>query len=102
MIRSVLAFTFAAGTLSATQALAQSRPFSPALACGQAQRLVLARGAVVIGTGPYTYDRYVRDRGFCEINEYLEPAYVPSADTPQCFVGYICRSGRPPWFFGDD
>ena len=68
----------------------------------QAQRLVLTRGAVVIGTGRHTYDRYVRDRGFCEWNEYIEPAHVPTADTPQCFVGYICRSGRPPWFFGDD
>jgi hypothetical protein len=22
--------------------------------------------------------------------EAIEPAYVPTADTPQCFVGYIC------------
>lgn len=60
--------------------------------------MVMARGAIVLGTGQFTYDRYVRDRDFCEIDEYLDPAYVPTRDTPQCFVGYTCRSGPPDFF----
>jgi hypothetical protein len=52
---------------------------------------VLSRGAVVLGTGTYTYDRYVSDRRFCEINETIFPAFVPTRDTPQCPIGYICR-----------
>ncbi len=79
---------------------AQQRPFTPRLTCGQARQLVFANGAIVLGTGPYTYDRYVRDQGFCEFNEYIEPAWVPTRDTPQCVVGYICRSG--PDFFDND
>jgi len=102
MVRWIFALlALAAGILPSAEVPAQSRPFSPALACPQAQRLVLTRGGVVIGTGRHTYDRDVRDRGFCEWNEYIEPAYVPTADTPQCSVGYICTQ-RPAWFFGDD
>ena len=76
---------------------AQQRPFTPAMSCGQAQQIVFSRGAAVLGTGTYTYDRYVRDRGFCQIDETIEPAWVPTRDTPQCPVGYRCRSGRLFW-----
>lgn len=83
----VLAFSAAAAS-----AQAQQRPFTPNLSCAQAQRIVLSRGAAVLSTGTYTYDRYVRDRSFCEINEAIEPSWVPTRDTPQCFIGYRCVS----------
>jgi hypothetical protein len=79
-------------TAVATSAEAQ-RLMTPAMTCRQAQQVVAANGAAVLGTGTYTYDRYVRDRGFCQIDEYPEAAWVPTRDTPQCPVGYICRSG---------
>ena len=89
-----LAFALAL-SLPAATALAQ-RPQSPGMTCRQAAGLVSARGAVVLGTGGHTYDRYVRDRSFCEITEFIEPAFAPAADNPQCFVGYRCKepSGR--------
>ncbi|MBB4039948.1 hypothetical protein GGR34_001595 [Microvirga flocculans] len=77
--------------MSASGAYAQSRPMTPGMTCNQARNLVLSRGAIVLGTGTYTYDRYVRDQRFCEINETIEPALVPTRDTPQCLVGYRCR-----------
>jgi hypothetical protein len=77
----------------ATGAQAQPQVSTPARPCGAVQQLVLARGAAILRTGAHTYDRYVRDRNFCEFNEYIEPAFVPTADTPQCFAGYICREG---------
>jgi hypothetical protein len=83
-------------TVFTTGVLAQARPSTPALTCSQARQIVLGQGAVVLGTGGYTYDRYVRDWGFCQIDEYAEAAAVPTRDTPQCFVGYRCRSG-PYW-----
>ncbi len=61
------------------------------MTCGQARGVVFSRGAAVLGTGGATYDRFVRDRSFCEINETIEPAVVPTRDTPQCLVGYRCR-----------
>ncbi len=80
-------------------AQAQPRPFTPRMTCGQIQQLVVARGAVVLSTGTHTYDRYVRDRSFCEINEYIEPIWVPARDTPQCPV-YRCKD-EDPFLFDD-
>ncbi|HEX2555770.1 MAG TPA: hypothetical protein VHL98_18880 [Microvirga sp.] len=77
--------------VSATVVLAQPRPSSPALPCSQAAGLVHARGAVVLGTGGATYDRFVAGAHQCLVGEITEPAWVPALDTPQCFVGYRCR-----------
>ncbi|MEN5083344.1 hypothetical protein ABE438_12740 [Bosea sp. TWI1241] len=74
-------------------ALAQARPQTPAMSCEASRQMVAARGAVVLGTGGFTYDRFVRDRSFCQIDEFIDPAFVPTRDTPQCMVGYRCRSG---------
>jgi hypothetical protein len=82
-----------------SSALAQSRPSTPGMTCNQARGIVFSRGAVVLGTGTYTYDRYVRDRTFCEFNETIEPGFVPTRDTPQCPVGYLCRD--TDYFFDD-
>ncbi len=82
----------------ATEAIAQPRPSSLAMSCGQARSLVANRGAIVLGTGRYTYDRYVSSQVFCLRDEYVRPAWVPTADTPQCPVGYTCVDD-PPWFF---
>ena len=89
MIRTTL--LLALGLLS-TSALAQERPSTARMPCGAAARLVTSQGAIVLGTGSYTYDRFVRDVGFCQRDETTEPAWAPAADTPQCFVGYRCRS----------
>lgn len=84
--------------LSAQVAAAQSRPSTPERSCAASRQDVLARGATVLGTGGHTYDRFVRDRSFCQFDEIIEPAWVPSRDTPTCFVGYRCKTGS----FWDD
>ncbi|MXQ09961.1 hypothetical protein [Microvirga makkahensis] len=97
MKKTVLALAFLA---YASNAQAQQRLSTLSLTCGQAQQIILSRGADVLSTGTYTYDRFVRDRSFCEFNEGLEPAFVPTRDTPQCPIGYRCRSHDLD-FFGD-
>jgi hypothetical protein len=77
--------------VAATAAVAQSRPSTLSLPCARAAGLVQTQGAIVLGTGGYTYDRFVSGANFCLVGEFTEPAWVPSADTPQCFVGYRCR-----------
>ena len=77
--------------LIATSAVAQPRPSTVNMLCGQAAGIVAARGAIVLGTGGFTYDRFVVDRRFCTITQTTEPAWVPAGDTPQCFVGYRCK-----------
>jgi hypothetical protein len=82
---------FASFLALATAAAAQGRPYAPALSCQQAASLVAAQGAVVLGTGPYTYERIVVHRGFCPIEETTAPAWVPTTNDPRCFVGYRCK-----------
>lgn len=72
-------------------AFAQARAYAPDLSCAAVANLVATHGAVVLGTGPNTYDRYVRDLSFCAGGgEALKPEWVRSRDRPQCFVGYTC------------
>ena len=78
-------------SLQVTSAVAQPRPSTVAMSCHQAAGLVAASGGIVLGTGGYTYDRFVHHRGFCLRTEVTEAAWVQTRDTPQCFVGYRCR-----------
>jgi hypothetical protein len=78
-----------------TSAIAQPRLSTVAMSCGQAAGLVASRGAIVLGTGGHTYDRFVSDGRFCLRNEKAEPVWVPAADTRQCFVGYRCKERAP-------
>jgi len=81
--------------LASEAALAQSRPSTPDRSCAANRQSVVASGAIVLGTGGFTYDRFVRDGGFCQHGDYLEPAFVPSRDTQACFVGYRCKVDLP-------
>jgi hypothetical protein len=76
------------GTGSA--ALAESHPLTSRMACRQAINLVAVHGAIVLNTSPTTYDRYVTSSKYCVRGETTEPTWVPTADTPQCFIGYRC------------
>ena len=89
----ILIALLALGFAGAAQA--QGRPQSPARSCEANRQSVIANGAIVLGTGGYTYDRFVRDRSFCQFDETVFPAWVPARDTPQCFVSYRCKSASP-------
>ena len=75
----------------ATEAVAQGRPYSPGMSCREAAAMVSARGAVVLGTGPNSYERVVAHGGLCSVEETTAPAWEPTADNPRCFVGYRCK-----------
>lgn len=87
--------------LTISAAAAQARPSTLDMTCRQAEALVASRGAIVLSTGPYTYDRYVVDGRFCMLGEFLRAQWVPTRDTPQCPIGYVCTS-NPPLFWDDD
>lgn len=82
----------------ATDAFAQNRPSTLNMTCAQAQSLVRARGAIVLSTGGYTYDRFVASRRFCTPEEEEIPTWAPTRDTPQCMVGFRCEMRRS-WRF---
>ena len=50
-------------------------------------------GAVVLDTSPQTYARFVRSGAECLVGQFPEPAWVPSSNNPQCFIGYRCKDG---------
>ena len=77
-------------------ATAQARPNSLSMSCAQAQALVQREGAVVIGTGPNLYDRFVTDAGYCT-SKRSKPAWIATRDNPQCLVGQLCRERRFRW-----
>ncbi len=69
---------------------AQARPLTRTMTCEQAQALLARQGAIVLDTDKYIYDRYVANRSFCPITQATEPAWVPTKNNPQCFIGYTC------------
>ncbi len=83
--------------LTVTAAVAQPRPSTLRMTCGQARATVASLGAVVLSTGPTTYDRYVASRAFCMFNERTEAAWAPTRDTPQCVIGYRCVEADYWW-----
>ncbi len=103
MSKRVILFCGAVAALApATTTLAQGRPSTTAMACVQATRLVASRGAIVLGTGGQTYDRFVRDRSFCEPTEIARRAFRPTRDNPECLVGYTCyEPGNDDWLGND-
>ena len=60
--------------------------------CADLQSLVQSRGAVVIHYGDGLYDRFVTSQYYCATGEYTKPAWIPAADTSECFVGYRCQT----------
>ena len=69
---------------------AMALPATTQMTCSQAATLVRTAGAAVLSTGPNVYDRYVISRQFCSADQALDPAWVPTRNSPQCFVGYTC------------
>ena len=81
-----------------TAASAQPRLSTTDMSCAQARALVAQEGALVLGTGGQTYDRFVRDLGFCQREETIRQSFVPTLDTPQCPIGFRCVQAERPFF----
>ena len=79
--------------LTATAAMAQVGPPTSQRPCSANRQLVLKDGAVVLDTGPSTYARFVKSGAECLVGQFPEPAWVPSSNNPQCFIGYRCKDG---------
>lgn len=79
------------GFLAALPAAAQPRTPQPRLTCDEAIAVVQREGTVTLDLGDRRPQRFVRDRGFCEITEIAELRFVPTRDNPECPVGYRCR-----------
>jgi hypothetical protein len=77
---------------------AQGRPDARQLTCNEARSLIAGNGAVVMTTGPNTYERYVAGTRFCYSPEVAVPAWISTRDTSQCVVArcrYVDRDELP-------
>ena len=71
--------------------VAWARPDVRTMNCAQARALVWQSGAIVLTTGRYTYDRYVAGQRYCYRPYYIRRAWVATADTDRCLIGYTCE-----------
>jgi hypothetical protein len=76
-----------------------ARPSTQSMTCQQAQNLLASKGAVVMTTGPHTYDRFVAREGYCMTAEWADAASAPTQDVRSCRLGFTCKTGSP---FGSD
>ena len=83
----------AALSLAASAALAQ-RPSSLEMTCGEARDLVRSSGAIVLGTGGQTYDRFVAHPSYCLQGEEAYGGWTHTQDEARCPVGLVCRPGE--------
>jgi len=96
MIRSI-AFALATFTTAiaiasiAESTAAQARPNTSRMTCAAARSLVTQQGAIVLDTSSSRFDRYVSSHAYCHSDQITEPAFVPTTDNQQCFVGHTCR-----------
>ncbi len=84
------AFAIAALTLLAAS-VSHARPFTPSMTCGEAANTVSVNGAIVMDTGPHTYDRFVVSRAYCTPHERTKAAFAYTLNNPACQVGYTCE-----------
>jgi hypothetical protein len=83
--------------LAAGAAHSQTRPQTPSMTCDQTRVMVARAGGIVLGTGGYTYDRYVSDARFCLQGQSIRRQNAPTRDTPYCPL-WICYDPSGSWF----
>lgn len=83
---------FAAFVAVASISSAQAATYTTQMTCAAAKGLVDSHGAIVLHASQFIYDRYVSHAGYCSNggDQTTRPAYVPTKDVAQCWVGYYC------------
>ena len=82
---------FAATMILASTLSSSARPDTRYISCQAATGLVNSYGAIILGTSAHVYDKYVKNHAYCNRGQRLERAYVPTADSRRCNVGYKCK-----------
>lgn len=101
-------FIAAALLAASLPAHAISRYDSQSLTCNQAQSIVDGEGAAILryrserNPSLPLYDRYVRNRAFCQLSEYAASDWVPTADTRSCPMLKCQETNFDDDFFGYD
>jgi hypothetical protein len=70
---------------------AQARPDTRTMTCPQAKAFVKQNKAIVMSTGPSTYERIVIGQGLCSSTQIAKLIVAPTVDERKCRVGYTCE-----------
>ena len=78
-------------SLLAVEAHAINRYTSTSMTCARVKSIISREGAAIMRynsprTGVLLYDRYVRNRQFCQAGETTDRAYIPTSDVQACPV----------------
>jgi hypothetical protein len=92
----LLAMLSAAALFAGPAVASAQEATTTGMTCAAARQVVTQQGAAVLRTSASTFDRFVNSRAYCMVTELTEPAFVPTSDAPQCFVGYRCREPVSP------
>jgi hypothetical protein len=71
--------------------ICDARPNTTAMSCREAEATVQRAGAIVMSTGPHTYQRFVAGISSCSLGEDVEPGTARTRDSERCQVGYLCK-----------
>lgn len=91
-IHKVSTVLTAAMLISLTIGQASARPDTRYMTCSAAVSLVQGHGSILLSTGTHTYDKYVKNHAYCNLNESLRRAFVPTSDYRRCKVGFVCKN----------
>lgn len=58
----------------------------PRSSCSSIQNALSREGEAILYKNGYEYFRAVREAGYCQVGEYLQPAYVNTRDRKDCMV----------------
>jgi hypothetical protein len=70
---------------------AGARPDTRSMTCPQAKAFVKQNKAIVMSTGPSTYERIVIGQGLCSSTQIAKLIVAPTVDERKCKVGYTCQ-----------
>lgn len=73
-------------SLLATDSLAIGRYDLPRSSCASIQNALHREGEAILYKSDWEYLRAVREAGFCQVGEYLQPTYVKTRDRKDCMV----------------
>ena len=81
-----LCFSIVAGAAGA-----QERPYTPGMSCQAAQAVVARQRDITVASSANAYEMVHHESGACGREMTALPAFEPTLDNAQCFVGYRCR-----------
>lgn len=91
MLRFSLALAVLLTMAAPAGAGAQGRLQTRSLTCPALKALVAKAGTAILASSEFVYETVHSNGGDCQQDETSAPAYEPTSDERDCFVGWRCK-----------